>query len=232
MKILRTLLLSAVLAPLAAGCAMQMQPEAANVRRIAVVEPQEPESYSAEVSHPFGVLGRVADTLRGRTLESDTFTAAVKAQGFYIANRFGERTAQALRAQGYDVVLVRNAYRVRDGITHLDFDKSTVDALLTFDLDTVGFLAPRGDAPFQPALAVAVSLDPTAVLEYVPLYKARYMYGWQGHVGTWTHLPAPAQYAYSSHEDLMARRAEAVQVLHAGADAIAARIGQDLARKR
>ena len=231
MKIPRTFISVAFIA-LLAGCAMQMQPEAASVRRIAVIEPQEPESYSADVSHPFGVLGRVADTLRGRTLQSDAFTAAIKAQGFYIASRLGERTAQALRAQGYDVVLVRNAYRVRDGITHLDFDKSTVDALLTFDLDTVGFLAPRGDAPLQPALAVAVSLDPTAMLEYVPFYKARYMYGWEGHVGTWTHLPAPAQYTYRGHEDLMARRAEAAQVLHAGADAIAARIGQDLARKR
>ena len=211
---------------------MQMQPETASVRRIAVIEPQEPATYSADVSHPFGVLGRVADTLRGRTLESDAFTAAMKSDGFYIAPRLGERTAQALRAQGYDVVLVRNAWRVKDGITHLDFDKSTVDALLTFDLDTVGFLAPRGDAPFQPALAVAASLDPTATLEFVPMYKSRYMFGWQGHVGTWTHLPAPAQHAYQSHEDLMARRKEAAQVLYSGADLIAARIGQDLARKR
>lgn len=235
MRILRAIAVTAAvtvsLAALAA-CSMQMQPEATTVRKIAVLQPPEPEKYSADVSHPSGVLGRMADQMRGVSTESDRFTAGLKGKGFALAGRLAERTAQALRAQGYEVVLVRDAYKVRNGVTQIEYDKSAVEAVLTFDFDTAGYLAPRADAPYQPALAVAVSLARTAALEFVPLYKQRFMFGWEGHTGTWTHLPAPSQFTYRGYDELMAGQAEAGRALYVGADVIAARIAQDLSPKR
>jgi hypothetical protein len=231
MKITRALLLTLVAALLAA-CSAQLQPEDQKVRRIAVVQPPEPERYSADVSHPSGVLGRVVDQMRGVSNDGEKFTAGLKKQGFAIASRLAERSAQALRSRGYEVTLVRDGYKVRDGITLLDVDKSKYEALLTFDIDTVGFLAPRNDAPLQPALAVAVTLAPTATLEFVPFYKQSFIYGWEGHMGTWTHLAAPSQRTYRSADELIGRQAEAGQTLYAGADLIAERIAQDLAPKR
>ena len=224
----------AALVAVLAGCAnnplsTSLDPQAAKtIRTIALVDAPDPERFSAfDLGHPGMFMGIVSGIVTGSSQEKngDRFTEELKGQGFVVGSRLSERTAQALSARGYKVVRVASEKEARQGMA---------DAILTMEATTAGYIAPRVNRGYEPALGVEVSLMPLkAPGEYVEaLYRDRFMFGWETITGLWSVLPAPETYSYRNFGELMKRSAEAAGGLTIGADLIAERVAKDLDRSR
>jgi hypothetical protein len=222
---MQTIVLAAVVVALA-GCAapfkQSFEPRAAGtVRTIALVEPVEPEGYVAlDYGHPAMYMGLVSGIVTGSHLEEDgrKFTAHLRRAGFEISRRLGERTAFELERRGYYVRRV----------SHADY-ATGVDAVLTLEPRTVGYVAPRMLTDYIPALSVVAELMPPGEPGAGPLYRDGFIFGWQSFSGWWVNMPSPKEYSYRNFADLIKRSEEAADGLWLGADRIAERIASDFA---
>src|SRR5262245_37885765 len=100
-----------------AGCAefeplltKSLEPQAAKtLRRIAIVETPEPESYVAfDLGHPGMLMGIGSLFVTGSAMERNgaQFTSALRGKRFEIGRRLTESTASALAAHGYEVMRI------------------------------------------------------------------------------------------------------------------------------
>ena len=225
---MKSIVLAAVVLALA-GCTapfkQSFEPRSAGtIRSIALVEPVEPEGYVAfDYGHPGMYMGLVSGIVTGSHLEEEgrKFTAHLRRAGFEIARRLGERTAFELERRGYEVKRV----------SHADY-ATGVDAVLTLQPKTVGYVAPRVLTDYIPALGVVVELTPAGNPDAEPLYRDGFMFGWQSFSGWWVNLPAPKEYSYRNFADLIKRSEEAADGLWLGADRIAERVAADFAFAR
>ena len=214
----------AALIILLGGCTSPMkyafEPAAAeSIRTIALVEPVEPEHYTAfNFGHPGMYLGLASGIVTGSHMEAEgkAFTAHLRRTGFDIARRLSDRTALELERRGYEIVRV----------TQMD-DAKGVDAILTLRPMMVGYVAPRVLTDYIPALSVVVELVPARRHDAEPVYRDGFLFGWQGFTGWWVPVPAPPEYSYRNFADLMKRSDEAADGLTVGADRIAERLAAD-----
>ena len=201
------------------------EPKAADsIHRIALVEPVEPEQYTAfNLGHPGMYLGLASGIVTGSHMEAEgkQLTAHLRQTGFDIGRRLAERTVHELERRGYEVVRV----------THVD-DAKGVDAVLTLKPMMVGYVAPRILTDYIPALSVVAELMPAGRPEAEPVYRDGFLFGWQGFTGWWVTLPAPPEYSYRNFADLMKRSEEAADGLTVGADRIAERLAADFRLSR
>jgi hypothetical protein len=202
----------AALVALCSGCTSPMKyafepGEAQSIRTIALVEPIEPEQYTAfDFGHP-GIY------LWG---DRNAFTAHLRRTGFDVAQRLADRTALELERRGYEVVRVTQVEDARN-----------VDGILTLKPMMVGYVAPRILTDYIPALSVVVELMPAGKPDAEPVYREGFLFGWQGFTGWWVTLDAPPEYSYRNFADLMRRSDEAADGLCVGADRIAERLAAD-----
>jgi hypothetical protein len=206
------------------GCTSPMkysfEPGAADsIRRIALVDPVEPEQYTAfNLGHPGMYLGLASGIVTGSHMEAEgkAFTAHLRQTGFDLGRRLAERTVHALERRGYEVVRVTSVADARG-----------VDAVLTLTPMMVGYVAPRVLTDYIPAISVVAELVPAGRPEAEPVYRDGFLFGWQGFTGWWVPLPAPPEYSYRNFADLMKRSEEAADGLTLGADRIAERLAAD-----
>lgn len=219
----------AALIVLCSGCTSPMKyafaPSAAqSIRTVALVEPIEPEQYTAfNLGHPGMYLGLASGIVTGSSMEAEgkAFTAHLRRTGFDVARRLADRTTIELERRGYEVVRVTQVEDARG-----------VDGILTLKPMMVGYVAPRILTDYIPALSVVVELMPAGNPDAEPAYREGFLFGWQGFTGWWVTLEAPPEYSYRNFADLMKRSEEAADGLVVGADRIAARLASDLALTR
>lgn len=135
----------------------------ANIKTIGIVTPEvadAPTSFiAASPGRNFGLIGALIDAGVQANREQ-ALAAALQTQQFSAQNTFSDKLAEAVKAQGYDVVMIP-ATRVKKGEFLDKYPQSDgVDAYMDVVLPVWGYMAAgvQSSAPFRPFVAVKCQL--------------------------------------------------------------------------
>lgn len=157
----------AVVVAAVSGCAgtkpIPLDRAQANIKTIGIVTPyvaQSPTSYIvASPGRNFGLIGALIDA-GVRSSREQALEATLKTQQFSAEQTLSDRLAEAIKAQGYDVVMIP-AKRVEKGEFLDKYPQSAgVDAYMDVVLPAWGYVAAgvQSSAPFRPYIAARCKL--------------------------------------------------------------------------
>lgn len=165
-RCVRMFVLAAVVATLSACAGTKPIPldrAQANIKTIGIVTPyvaDSPTSFiAASPGRNFGLIGALIDA-GVQSSREQALAAALQTQQFSAEATFSDKLAQAVKAQGYDVVMIP-ATRVKKGEFLEKYPQSDgVDAYMDVVLPVWGYMAAgvQSSAPFRPVIVAKCQL--------------------------------------------------------------------------
>ena len=219
-----------------AGCASRPEIKASRVavRRIAIISVASPRVVELDRS---GLLPALAAGGIGAVVnhfDVQDKSAKFDARMTQLRNELGgAMTAgllRELRSSGFDAFVLTDVPRPADDPDDIDYATlhPDADAILHVWITNVGVYAGWGD--YLPRLNVTVKLISSA--DQSELYSDYLYYGVEAkNKQKYWAVPSDPKYAFPSFKDLMNRADDAAEGLHAGAEALARRIAEELKGK-
>lgn len=235
------------------GCAgFSSQPiekgAAKSIRKIALVEMQEPASYVTNyygkkgdgayiAGSMFGMVGTmVAENAEQRLAKDDAaLAAAMRERGFQFGRSMDDAVLDALAERGFVVMRVPDMREIKDGKPLFDYRRvdTDADAILNMTTAAVGYSSPSPlMVKYGPLIAVNLELALKEGNQYRIIYRDRFFYSWSQVGEVWVHLQASDTYTFQNLPTILSRGDLAVEGLRVGVKAIAEAVAREIAAGR
>jgi hypothetical protein len=205
---------------------------AARIKRIAILGVPEPANIEAAnlggTASAFGLIGGLVQG-SNNVDRAKKFTATLKQQNFSPAESLLHAMEQSLKAQGFDVVIVRDqkpklsADGKSDDFSGIHVD---ADAFLAAWFGVDGYVSQPFSTHFEPwVLIKAHLLDATSKHE---LYFKTFVVGWKMKIDNAVFLSPDPKFQFGSFDDLIAQAPLAASGLNHCNELAAQKVGADL----
>jgi len=200
-------------------------------QKIALVAVMDPPRLTIENrGSAWGVLALPGFFIQ-RNIESgraDSLTQAMRAQGLHLGEEMTTALGEELRRLGYTVQVVRNVKRPKDDPEGILYEsvETDADAIVTARYFGAGLYAGQFSSNYLPRLNV--DIDVVSKADQAELHAHSIYYGADARERTDDQIPADAQYAYASYDQIWNQQREVSEGFRAGVRQVAALAARQL----